>query len=652
MQPVGEVASVGKYQTTDSPSPKRMDKRKGDRHKKTWKERGLKDHRKGDRHKNRPLKADQPFVGWDGEGIGDKLILLANSQGRRLKSIHGLDTVKCLDWLTKNSKPGQINCWYYFSYDVNMILGDLPYAKVKELYDTNRCFYGDYSIFYLPKRQFRVLNTVTKASFNSYDSFSFFSRSFIAALEEWEIEVPQIIHEGKAARGDFSKWPMEQIVAYNDEECKLLVILLEELRDRIKAADWGLSQWWGPSALAGWFLREHKVHQYLTDVLDLPVLQAYFGGRIDAAGWGEARKVYHYDITSAYPAAMLELPDLTKLTWGKGKHIEEFCLVCVEWEVKETLWGPFPWRDRDGRIFYPPKGKGWYWGIEVLAAQQRLGKRLKLKVSQIISPSGEFVYPLRFPIQAHFDARMAFKKEGNPAEYPIKIGLNSIYGKLAQRKGYKGQEPRFRNYAWAGYITALTRAKLQLQITEETLMVMTDGLWSREPIQAKLEPHKLGGWGGGDQETLLVLQPGVYQYGEEIFSRGFEHTHFTDLSGFLQRFWRPHRELSIPLEVTRFVGMGAALMGGTAWNKWRHFITSTRELSHPLSPSMMGGKRFNGGGLERKGDCEPHTWETLEPQPLWREPDHQGLSFPYVPENIEPKSFEDALDEDLQEELL
>ena len=49
---------------------------------------------------------------------------------------------------------------------------------------------------------------------------------------------------------------------------------------------------------------------------------------------------------------------------------------------------------------------------------------------------------------------------GDLAHICIKLGLNSLYGKTAQKQGFRGQEPPYRSFMVAGAITAGTRAKL------------------------------------------------------------------------------------------------------------------------------------------------------------------------------------------------
>jgi hypothetical protein len=46
----------------------------------------------------------------------------------------------------------------------------------------------------------------------------------------------------------------------------------------------------------------------------------YFGGRIEVPVYGEVPgPIYRYDVHSAYPAAIAELPNLTRGSWARDK---------------------------------------------------------------------------------------------------------------------------------------------------------------------------------------------------------------------------------------------------------------------------------------------------------------------------------------------
>lgn len=583
---------------------------------------------------------DRTFVAWDGEGQGDYLVLMANSKGDRLRSKSGLGTEQVFDWLIKcGSGRRYANVWFGFSWDVNIILRDMPWNFLQELYQESQTFWNGYSIRWIPRHLFQVSKKGV-GTFASYDTIAFFGGSFISALEEYKIPVPDSIYEGKAARSTFDTWSMDNIVAYNDEECRLLVNLMDRLRFSIKEADWGLRHWWGASALSAWFLEHHKVNKYIARHKNVPAERAYFGGRIEMAGWGLVEKAWHYDIASAYPAAMCNLPDLTTIRWQESKTIDEFSLVKLSWKSPWDGWGPFPYREYEGRILYPPEGRGWYWGVEILAARRRLGRRLRLNIETILTPSGDFNYPLRFPIKAAYNHRMFLKRNGDPAQYPVKIGLNALYGKMAQKQGYGGKPPRFRSYIWAGLITAQTRAMLSDLIDGNTLSTMTDSVFTSSPLDMPLSDD-LGAWNGGECERLIQLQSGVYDYGGEPYSRGFEKDKVPSFEEVYNLFQTGTDH--IDTSVTRFIGLGAAMQGRMKdWCKW---VTSDRKLvSFGDLVETAGSKRTMAGPF----DFDPtDKWHPLFP---WPARNARDLSHPYTNKDLEYDTEIEREDEDTEED--
>src|SRR5207247_70056 len=102
----------------------------------------------------------------------------------------------------------------------------------------------------------------------------------------------------------------------------------------------------------------------------------------------------------------------------------------------------------------------------------------------------------------------------------IKLGLNSIYGKLAQSQGVN---PPFQSWVWAGNITSGCRAQLleafNVKDRWQILMLATDGVWSSSPLSLPTpldtgtsnSGKPLGGW---ESKTfphgVFAVRPGIY----------------------------------------------------------------------------------------------------------------------------------------------
>jgi hypothetical protein len=121
------------------------------------------------------------------------------------------------------------------------------------------------------------------------------------------------------------------------------------------------------------------------------------------------------------------------------------------------------------------------------------------------------------------------KARGDGAERAIKLELNSIYGKFAQRAGWfqEGDRiPAYHQLEWAGYITSSTRAKLYQAYRLRPGRIIafeTDAVFSVSPIEGLEIGTGLGEWKESVFDDLLYIQSGFYfahQGSESISSVG------------------------------------------------------------------------------------------------------------------------------------
>lgn len=580
------------------------------------------------------------FVSVDGEATtkDGAYGLLATSQGFYIANRQGLTTEECLDFLLalptpKNAKKSEAPIYVGFAidYDVNMILGDLPLkgqrddgtpipGTIEELRKNGATYWRGYRISYYHRKIFRVSRG--KRTFTLYDTWGYFQSSFERALLAWNIPVPAIITEGKAARGSFHRWSMKKLREYNNAELAQHVQLMNELRDAIDPLNLKVISWHGPAALAGYWLSSNKVKKFQGD--EQPNVQdaagrAYFGGRIDVRGYGFVEPAYHFDIVSAYPSATRYLPDLSKLAWRRVRKLtgEQLYVARIRWSVPEgTIWPPFPWRNAQGSIRFPVEGEGWYWKPEIEAARDMFGDCFEVLEAYVAT--GKIEYPLRNLIEETFAHRAKLKREGNPSHVPVKLILNSIYGKFAQTVG----TATYHNLVWAGLITAHTRAKMMRAIDEDTVLVMTDSLWSTKKPNVE-ESDALGGWEGGTEKRLAVAEAGLYQAWREdgestIWQRGFDKANPVDIER-LVREWLDGDDLYEPVyNVHRFIGMGLASMTHYPWREWR---TIERAI-HPV-PLVGTTKRYP--NLPHHVGIREGDFMTLPP----RDWDEDECSYPY-----------------------
>jgi hypothetical protein len=494
-----------------------------------------------------------PFVAWDGEGVTEngrhRYTLLANSYGNYIRNPKGIATLQALHFLCDQAKidPRANHVCYGASYDVNMILGDLGSHQVWTLCQDGVLHYGQFRIEYRPRRQLLVTRyregerhtTPNKlGSMSLWDVIGFFQCRFTQALDSWlkdvDPETLAFIAEMKAKRSGFAHEDPKEVLRYCLKECELLVMLMTKLRNKMRPVGLIPTRWDGAGAIGGKLLQNHHVPTMMGEPPD-PVREAaqyaYFGGRIEAVRYGNLEaEVFSHDIRSAYPTAMLELPCFAHGRWqhsaspvslplgpGEPRHIGRggFRVSKVRFRFSEGLppIHPLPWREENGSVFFPASGEGWYWEPEVQLLRDFRPGQYRIAEQWEWRPACDH-QPFRFVTDV-YTQRQRMRLAGHDGHIVLKLALNSLYGKLAQKVGWKrdtGKPPTYHQLEWAGWITSVTRAKLYrlaMQHPEAVIAFETDGLYSTAHHDCQ-EGEDLGEWEVDSHDGITYLQSGLY----------------------------------------------------------------------------------------------------------------------------------------------
>lgn len=570
---------------------------------------------------------DVPIVAIDGEGYNDKdkdhhydLIAAAGETWTEHKSADiELKPEEIFEFLL--SLPEKYGKALYFiyggSYDFNMWVKRMGDRQLKRLALTGRTKYQHYAISWKPKREIIIKDKLSFAckivdkgkhkgkhnhshtrTIHIYDVIGFFQMSFVKALEDWKtVDQATIDHIAsmKLKRGSFDEVPKELILQYCLDECRLLVKLGTDFRAACNRADIRPYNWYGAGALAATLMRRFGVKNYIAESPEVRLYQlhAYFGGRTEISYQGRVPNGgYQYDINSAYPTAIVDLPCMVHGEWkfhtnaSDNYHRYKYGMWRISWETHGELWNPFPWRDYKGRIFYPDKGEGIYHKIEIDAALALYPNReFTIYEGWTFEPKCDH-QPFSFvPDRAAY--RLKLKAEKDPAAKPLKLGLNSLYGKTAQTLG---KNPPYQNFFWAGLITATTRAKLLDAIrccSGSVYSVATDGLISSVEIDELQVGKTLGTWEKTNLIEGFLVKPGIYKWRDNLGdwhygTRGFtsEEAKWDEIEALWdnKQFMRKWK-----FPATRFIGLMQAHHRGEGWRDWfGKWFESEREMTfHP-----------------------------------------------------------------------
>lgn len=601
---------------------------------------GRKRYERGNEHK-RDLSEERylskEFVAWDGEGGNNSdgshtYFLLSNSDGNSIRSEKGISATDALDFFL-NARHDVTNIIYGGNYDINMILkGGVSLEALQKLYKEGKCRWRGYWLEWRPGKSFTVKKG--NRSFTLFDILPFFQKSFVGAMDEYfNSDWPnrdRIISE-KSRRGNFDWSEIDEIGLYNASELVNTVALANELRSRLFKVNIRVKRWDGPGAIAACLYQKYQIKSHLPHPPEEVISAgrfAYAGGRFEIIRKGHSLDPAHqFDIRSAYPSAARYLPCCNPshgrwvhrtFTDGPIKPIRRFGLYRIEvvnpWTTSRSQPQPLWVRNKDGTVYFTEWASGWYWSPEAELVSELGGVNIyeawEWRQNCNCEPFS-FVEPL-------YNKRAALKKAGDGANVGLKLGLNSLYGKLAQQIGYDPgpplRLPPYHSLEWAGYITSHCRAQMYRAAMLDINSVIafeTDAIFSTTYL-----PLKIGG-GLGDFEhtkyrSLTYLKSGFYfgtlDDGSEISkSRGFNKGTVTREQVIEALQNEDQWSTKIPAEQTRFIGLGTAMMQGM--DKWCRWITAPRDITVGLT-----GKRtevYDTDDLSPNYDATKGWYETV-----------------------------------------
>ena len=431
--------------------------------------------------------------------------------------ISQLPTRQCLDFILSLPET-HIIIGFALTYDVEMWLRRIPPKYMERLVKTQAIWWKHYRIHYIPKKIFTVglyKHGQKIRSRTIYDAYGFFQSDFKTAIRSWQVGTPEkweFIDRMKDARGDFGPIT-EETKAYNREEGIEGIEMFRKVREEYTKLGLSIPKPVGAGSIASAMMRKHFVLDYFPHTQLIPIevmLSAFIGGRFDCTRIGFMGDVIESDINSAYPHIARNLPCLR---CGRYIQTEEFddnpySLWLVRWRDNGTRWSPFPYRTDNGSIRYYANGVGYYYGAEVQAA---------LAFDDTIEVIGGYRYerncdhrPFAF-LEDYYQRREELKRVGDFGEIILKLGYNSVTGKLAQTRG---KNPPFQQLIWAAQIYGGTRAMLLSAIRQNPdaiIKVATDAVFSTAPLQLDYDATRLGAWKTEELYDLLVLGNGVYQ---------------------------------------------------------------------------------------------------------------------------------------------
>jgi len=466
-----------------------------------------------------------------------EMLSIADSEGNYL-DFDDLTAETLLDFLFSKRFETSWNFLWNISYDTRIILRLLGKNILKQPQRKSRLIFKafGYTVSIIERKSLTIMKG--KHSVNFYDISQFYpdkeTRTLAGAYEKCIGKLDQEYLDMKSKRSSFSKEyyrkNRKEIRNYCIRDCILTNELAEHWIKLVHEA-FGLyvARWLSSGYLAEKILIKYRIVipklDETPEAVNEIATNSTFGARIELVRRGFISNVFLYDIRSAYPFALANIPDITKGRWTQSKKLNKkallgfFKIKCNIPKTKHVC--PFPFL-ASTKLLFPNgqfitfvtleelkscKDSSWY---EILDSWQYFDE----------SP----VYPYREFIQSMYDKRQKLKDENNPLELPFKIILNSIYGKTGQ-----GEKPNTRmgnmlNPIIFSAINGMCRAQIYKfiidnKIERDVCMIYTDAITTTRNLN--LNSKKLGDFSEDVKGEAYLLQNGFYRVGDKFRNKGF-----------------------------------------------------------------------------------------------------------------------------------
>ena len=457
----------------------------------------------------------------DTETRDGDIFLIADSDGEFLDKITPESVISFL------FRRKYENCWNFFynlTFDAEVILKLLGtelnhYKNSRELI----FFYNDYKFTYIPDKCLRIRKKNHSVVF--FDIAQFFSKTGLLKSYEQNIgKISESYKEMKNIRGQFSKTFYRKNTTRVRQYCIQDCIFTKELAQYFIKLFFSMFAFYPRRWVSSGYLSEKvlinngvdfpKVHDLPETVSDF-AWKSYFGGRFEMLQRGFIGSVQVLDINSAYPYAITQLPDLTNGEWW---HTDESILpkakvgfFKIQVDADDlNLVAPFPFRKKN-RILYP---SGEFITYCTLQELQAVGNDVEYSIldSYQFIPRGK-KRPFRKFINSLYQKRLELKKQNNPMQLPIKVIINSIYGKTGQIS--KNRIGSLFNPVIFSFITGYSRAMLykfmkKHKLENDIVAFATDSICTTKKVNVNSE--KLGEFSlDGTGDDCYFLQNGFYR---------------------------------------------------------------------------------------------------------------------------------------------
>lgn len=532
---------------------------------------------------NHTVKTDE-FLCYDTETYKGCCKLLADSKARY---IYNPTFLECLDFIFLDCYENYYRAFWNIDFDISAILKIWNNIdEIDKLIHGEIVFYEGYELYYIRNRMLRISKNNIKVYI--VDLFNIFQSGLNKASKKYLKESKIDYIDGNKLNTDLTYWVKnyKDIIKYCVKDCVLTAKLGNWLVDNAKKVNLPLPKF--ITSHASFSKQYFRTNCYIPSIKTIPTnildiaFNTYFGGRFELLKRGYFDKLYLYDINSAYPSVIKDLPSLKYGIWNKVyKANKNECIgfYKVLLDINEPYISAFPILYKNGSVIYPngiySTWITWY-ELDLLSKYVR-----KFFYGYEYCGNIKEYYPFREAINYLYPIKQANKNKDKVLYWFYKIVMNAIYGcfierhKKADGNIYSGV---LFNSVYASIITAKTRWRLLKDVKKSNWKYLvgfhTDSLISTKKLNLICNDD-IGNWELVDEGEGVLINTGIYQLSKKITHRGFKTQ---DLNWF-DKLFEYYDKTKIPFTKKHMLKSAECLKRYHNIDKVNTFIEQNRNLN-------------------------------------------------------------------------
>lgn len=535
----------------------------------------------------RKFKREQ-FYAFDTETYEGTCKLIADSKDNFLMNPTFERAIK---FLWQYASKNYYRCFWNIDFDISSILklwNDID--KIDDLIHGKKIEFQDYTFYYIRPRMFQI----TRGNKTCYyvDLFNMYHMSLEKASNIYLNEHKKDNIDPEKLNTDLDYWDnnRKDIIKYCKKDAYLTAQLGNFLMKKVLDSKLEMPKFFTSHASLSkqYFRFNSKLPQLKwipTNILDI-AFQCYYGGRFEVLRRGSFKKLYNYDINSAYPDVIRELPSLKYGNWVKVKKVskkEKIGYYKVILDINKKIISPFCIRTKNLVIF--PNGIFHVW-ITWYEADLLRDSIIKLHYGYEYRPTNREYYPFRNAIDYLYKFKTYYKDKEEVFYWLYKLTMNALYGCFVERHLKTIDEDTkvitsgiLFNSVYGSIITAKTRWKLikdlQKKDYKHIVGFHTDSIISTKPLNYLKCSDQIGDWNLEKQDSGVVLMSGIYQIGDIAKRRGFSgNKDFNWITLMKENLEKDH----IITPYTKVMKIAECLKRFHSIEKVNSFIETTRKL--------------------------------------------------------------------------